>query len=87
VGAICLFSAFLRGKRDRIAFSVSAFLKTAWALRYAWLWHLGLPEAWLAVVVWLAFAATVLVIASWPEPVIIIDPPLPVIQEDIGGDR
>lgn len=77
VGIVCFFSAFLGGYRDRIAFGLSAFLKTAWALRYAWLWYLGVPFSWVAVSVWLAFAAIVLVISSWPEPVKIREIVLP----------
>ncbi len=86
VGAACFLGAFVK-KRDRVAFALASILKTAWALRYMWLWHEGNLRAWIAIVVWLAFAATVLVIASWPEPVIVIYPRLPTRQGEHGGDN
>lgn len=78
VALICLIGAVTR--KDRWAFAAAALLKTAWALRYAYLWQQGVLQAWLAVVVWLAFAGTVVIISGWPEPVPVVkrqDPDLP----------
>lgn len=65
-GLACAASSAIR--RDRVAYTLAATLKAAWAGTATWQWASGLlPNGWLSGVVWLAFAATVLVIASWPE--------------------
>lgn len=66
-GAVCLARA--AAQRDRVAFAVAAGTKTAWAgaSAYAWL-EFHVPTGWVATVIWLAFALTVLLISSWPEP-------------------
>lgn len=67
VGAVCLAGAFVR--RDRIAFALAAGIKGAWGLLYLDLWAVQhVPRAWVAVPIWLAFSATVLLVAGWPEP-------------------
>lgn len=78
---LCFFGAWTH--RDRWAFTAAALIKTAWALRYIYFWYQGMLQAWLAVVVWLAFAATVLVISGWPEPIHVEkrpDPDLPEVK-------
>lgn len=73
VGVACAYGMFL--KSDRVPYALAALLQAAWALRYAYLWYLGItPYAWVSVVIWLAFAFTVLVVAGWPEEVIILPP-------------
>jgi hypothetical protein len=69
-----------------LAFVSAALIKTAWSLRYVYLWYLGQLNAWLAVVVWLAFAATVIIISSWPEPVRIEKRPPPRLPEVENDD-
>lgn len=86
VAAACLLGAFLR--RDRIPYTMASLIKTAWGLRYAWLWFTGsAPFAWVSTTLWLCFSAIVLVVASWPEvsevPVIYV--PLP--PHDGGDDE
>jgi hypothetical protein len=67
-GAVCVAGAPFR--RDRLPFIVAATLKTAWAAVYADIWIVqNGTSAWVSVVVWASFALTVLVVASWPEPV------------------
>ena len=67
VGAACAVSAFLT--RDRTGYAVAAGLKAAWAgvTARAWLIY-HIPQGWVGVVFWVAFAVTVLLISSWPEP-------------------
>lgn len=64
--AVCASGILARS--DRVQYAAAATLKVAWAARSAWLWHLHVPLAWISVTVWLAFAATVIIIAGWPEP-------------------
>jgi hypothetical protein len=65
-GLIVLGGAFARN--DVWAFVCASLIKTAWAGLSFTLWVRGLqPNGWLSAVVWLAFAATVLLISSWPE--------------------
>lgn len=66
-GVICCPAAFVR--RDRLAFSLAAFLKAAWAGAWVDVWISDdfVPRAWVSVVIWLAFAMIVLVVSSWPE--------------------
>lgn len=68
VGLICAVGAFSR--RDQWAFAAAAALKVLWGVTFAagWLFA-GLERGWVAGVIWLAFAAFVYLIASWPEPV------------------
>lgn len=66
VGAACGVSAFLT--RDRAGYAVAAGMKAAWAgvTARAWLIY-HIPQGWLGVIFWLAFAVTVLLISGWPE--------------------
>lgn len=67
VGVICLLRAPFA--RDRVAYASAAGLKVAWAGLFAHLWLIqDFPRGWVSVVIWLCFAATVLIISSWPEP-------------------
>jgi hypothetical protein len=67
-GAVCLSGTVSR--HDWPQFIVAATLKTAWAAVYADTWIVqNRADAWVSVVVWASFALTVLVVASWPEPV------------------
>jgi hypothetical protein len=66
-GLIVLIGAFI--KKDVWAFVAASLIKTAWGSLSLILWLQGAqPNGWLSAVVWWSFAATVLVIASWPEP-------------------
>ena len=67
-GGLCLTDMLARW--DRVQFTGSAMLMLAWAGINAdgWIVH-GAPLGWVSAVVWLAFAAFILVIGSWPEPV------------------
>lgn len=66
VSLVCLLGAFQRN--DKIGYACACFVKTAWALMYL---DLAIRnhyvQGWLAMLVWLAFAATTLMISSWPE--------------------
>ena len=69
VGAVCAGGMVLRTGADRLAFSLAAALKTCWAAVFVRVWLLDhLPRGWVSVVIWLAFAAVVLLVSSWPEP-------------------
>lgn len=55
--------------RDRIAYSLAALLKVVWAGVFAEVWLVqNLPRGFVSVVVWAAFALTVILISGWPEP-------------------
>ena len=74
--AVCLSGVFLR--RDRIQYTLAAAFKTAWGLLYVQLAVVQhVPDAWISAVVWLALAATVLLISGWPEPSVILHPAEP----------
>jgi hypothetical protein len=77
-GVICLTGVLLN--RDRIMFAAAAAMKTSWCGLSMWLWTSGQqPNGWLSAVVWGAFAATVLMVGSWPEP----PPKIPDLPEDV----
>jgi hypothetical protein len=68
VGVLCLSGAASR--HDWPQFVAASTLKGAWAAVYADIWIVQHgTNAWVSVVVWASFALTVLVVASWPEPV------------------
>jgi len=53
---------------DRIHYALAATVKAAWAAAWLNIWIFGtVPRAWISVVIWAAFAATVVVVSSWPE--------------------
>ena len=66
-GLACAAGIFAR--RDRAAFTAAAATKAAWAgvMADTWLAQ-GVPRGWVPVVIWAAFALTVLLVSSWPEP-------------------
>ena len=69
VGAVCAIGAVLRTGADRVAFALAAALKTFWGLVFVRVWlYDHVPRGWVSVVIWLAFAAVVLLVSSWPEP-------------------
>lgn len=67
VGIVCLAGAFMQ--HDRWAFAAAVALKTLWGGTFlaGWLFA-GLERGWVSAVIWLAMAAWVLIISSWPEP-------------------
>lgn len=68
-GCVCVAGAFMTV--DRVAFACAALVKTAWSGVFFYLAVAGsspFQRAWVGAVIWLAFAATTLMIASWPEP-------------------
>lgn len=71
-GFSCVTGMFLR--RDRVSYGMAALMMTAWGLRYAYLWYLGVPFAWVSMVIWLCFSLTILIVASWPEEIISLPP-------------
>lgn len=84
VGVICLTGVPIRN--DKFQYTVSAAFKTAWGLLNVEIWLTrGQPSAWVAAIIWLAFAATVLLISGWPEPPIKI--PEPVIPPGDAGEH
>ena len=54
-------------QRDQWFFALSAFTKCAWAAEFFRLEVQGIPGQWLRGCYYLAFAAIVVLIASWPE--------------------
>jgi hypothetical protein len=69
-GAVMLAGAVV--KWDLFAFVTSAVFKFAWASLWVQLWLVqGYPNGWISVTIWGLFAAVVLVVASWPEPVVL----------------
>lgn len=67
VGIALFIGAWVR--RDRAAFGLAAFIKAAWAGMWVDVWFSDaiVPRAWVSVVIWGAFAAVVMVVATWPE--------------------
>lgn len=75
VGVVCLSGVFVRV--DRVQFAAAAALDAAWGLLYLHVWLVqNAPRAWVAVVIWLSFAVTVLIVSGWPEPSRIGEPPI-----------
>ncbi len=66
VAAVC--ASGILAPVARWQFVAAASLNTAWAARFAYLWYRHVPQAWIGMMVWLAFAFTVMVISGWPEP-------------------
>jgi hypothetical protein len=67
VGVFLATGVLTRG--DRWQFTAAAGLKAAWAAVFLHVWlYQDLARGWVAVVIWAAFAATVLVVSTWPEP-------------------
>ena len=62
-------AAGIFARRDRVSYGAAVTFKTAWGLVQLDLWfgH-NVPRAWVGAVIWLGFAATVLIVAGWPEP-------------------
>ena len=68
-GIICAAGALLPTGADKIPFALEAALFTGWAAVFTRVWAYDhVPRGWASPVIWLAFAAVVLVVASWPEP-------------------
>jgi len=66
VGIVCAIGAFLR--RDQWAFACAMALKVLWSLTFLFGWiFYGLPRGWVSGIIWLAFAAFVYLISTWPE--------------------
>lgn len=67
VGLICLACA--PAVQDRLGFACAAALKAGWGLVYliGWLAH-GIPRGYASAAIWLAAAAWILIISTWPEP-------------------
>ncbi len=69
IAAGVIMASGIPARRDRVQYAISAAFKTTWALLYAQLWFVQhVPRAWVAAIIWAAFAATVLIISGWPEP-------------------
>jgi len=72
-GVLCFGSAF--AKLDRIGFTVAAVLTTGWAGENFNAWLFGHePRGWVAAVVFASFAATIVMVSSWPETIVVLRP-------------
>jgi hypothetical protein len=68
-GAICLSGVLLQ--KDMLQYMVAAMIKTAWAMLYFQIWIVQHDRhAWVFAIIWFSFAATVILISRWPEPVV-----------------
>lgn len=77
VGVVCFVGVFF--KRDRIPYATASLLMTIWAAAWIKVWITqNVPLSWVSVIIWLAFAATVLLVAGWPE--------LPILDKELDGD-
>ena len=65
VGALLIYGG--TRQRDQWFYTLAAFTKCAWAAEFFRLDLLGVPGQWLRGCYYLAFAAIVVLIASWPE--------------------
>lgn len=66
IGVVCL-SGVLKSY-DRFQYTCSAVFKTLWALTLTRVWLAQqIPLIWLQAIIWLAFAATVVLISGWHE--------------------
>ena len=62
-------AAGIFARRDRISYGAAVTFKAAWGVLQLDLWFAhGVTLAWVGAVIWLGFAAIVLVVAGWPEP-------------------
>jgi hypothetical protein len=75
VGVICLAGAFAH-RLDRAAFCAAAGIKTLWGGVLLLGWAISdVTRGWVSAAVWCAFAALVVVLAGWPEPITFADRP------------
>lgn len=66
-GFICLSGVIFR--TDAAQFSVAAFVKFGWAVTWFRIeLYNDVPRAWIQGVIWLAFAAITIIVATWTEP-------------------
>lgn len=65
VGLICLTCAFRA--QDRAGFAAASALKAGWGLVFLCGWFHGVPRGYASAAVWLAAAAWLLIISTWPE--------------------
>jgi hypothetical protein len=65
-GVILIAGALVRS--DAFAFATAVLIKLTWALVYliGWAVH-GVYRGWASAAVWLAFAAVVMIVSTWPE--------------------
>lgn len=69
VALACTVGVFLR--RDRVPYSIAAAIKACWSALYFHLWLVQhFPDAWVSAVVWLTFALIVVMVSSWPDPIL-----------------
>jgi hypothetical protein len=65
-GVVC--ASGILARRDWPQFTVAAGIKAAWGFLFADIWLVQhAPRGWVSVILWLAFAATVIIIGGWPE--------------------
>ena len=65
-GMVCLVQAFAR--RDRVGYAAAVAMKVSWGSLGLVSWVAGAnPRGWLTGLVWLALAALIAVISTWPE--------------------
>lgn len=74
VGLICLVQSV--ALRDQVAFSGAVMVKLAWALLALAGWLDGdVPRGYLSATIWAGLAGLVAVIATWPEPLDLLEEP------------
>lgn len=66
VGLVCLINSCRAS--DRVGFALAAALKAGWGLLYLAGWAAGaITRGWTSAAIWLAVAAWLLIVATWPE--------------------
>ncbi|SRR6266496_1893 len=68
IGFGIFISTGILARMDLWQYGAATLLKTAWGLANLDSWVLHGGRGWVAAIVWLSFAATVIVISGWPEP-------------------
>jgi hypothetical protein len=78
--AITSSYAYEPPRSDRAGFSAMTAVPLAWSLMFLLLWLAGFaPTGWISASTYAGFAAGVMVVSGWPNPVPI--PPLPPIPQ------
>lgn len=66
-GVVCAIYAFR--EKDAPGYAAAMFIKILWGLTFLLGWiFVDVERGYLSSAIWLAFAAVVALIASWPEP-------------------
>jgi PAS domain S-box-containing protein len=69
-GLVCIVQAVMT--TDRLAFALAAAVMWGWGLVYAYAWiNYDLPRGYFGAAIWAAFGGWLLVLAPWPETVVV----------------